>query len=138
MILSKELNAQVARFGKTRSCSLTSELKNELAIILFEIKGIRLNKSCGTCIRNAMQDVINFMQNELRMETFIGVRHDRANNTGDMTIPDREEMAKENKQAAELLEQLDAMSYADLKKYAGVKGNIKRTKIYELIHLSSK
>ena len=112
MILSKELNAQVARFGRTRSCSLTSELKNELATILFQIKGMRLNKSCGTCIRNAMQDVINFMQNEVRIEKFIGIKQE---------APITEDV------------DLDAMSYAELKAYAGVKGNIKREKIYELI-----
>ena len=137
MILSKELNAQVARFERTRSCSLTSELKNELAVILFEIKGIRLNKSCGTCIRNAMQDVSNFIQNEIRIESFIGVRHERANAERPEDVKP-EELEKERINAANLIKELDAMSYADLKKYAGVKGNIKRTKIYELIHLSSK
>lgn len=129
MILSKELNAQVARFGRTRSCSLTSELKNELAIILFEIKGIRLNKSCGTCIRNAMQDVINFMQNEVRIERFIGIRHEEANDDKDTVTDTRRE-------AQALKERLDKMSYKELKAFAGVKGNIKREKIYELIHLS--
>lgn len=129
MILSKELNAQVARFGRTRSCSLTSELKNELAIILFEIKGIRLNKSCGTCIRNAMQDVINFMQNEVRIERFIGIRHEEAND-------DRDTVTDTRREAQALKERLDKMSYKELKAFAGVKGNIKREKIYELIHLS--
>jgi hypothetical protein len=129
MILSKELNAQITRFGKTRSCSLTSELKNELAVILFDIKGIRLNKSCGTCIRNAMQDVINFMQNEVKLTRFIGIRHEEANDDQDKVSDTREEAAK-------LKEQLDRMTYKELKAYAGVKGNIKREKIYQLIHLS--
>ncbi len=71
MILSKELNAQLERFSRTRSCSLGSELKNELALVLFETNGKRLNKSCGTCIRNAMQDVLNFMAREVRLESFI-------------------------------------------------------------------
>jgi len=129
MILSKELNAQVARFSRTRSCSLTSELKNELAIILYEIKGMRLNKSCGTCIRNAMQDVINFMQNEVRIERFIGIRHEEANDDKDTVTDTRRE-------AQALKERLDKMTYKELKAFAGVKGNIKREKIYELIHLS--
>jgi hypothetical protein len=129
MILSKELNAQVARFGRTRSCSLTSELKNELATILFQIKGLRLNKSCGTCIRNAMQDVINFMQNEVRIERFIGIRHEEANDDKDTVTDTRRE-------AQALKERLDKMTYKELKAFAGVKGNIKREKIYELIHLS--
>ena len=76
MILSNELQAQVNRFGRTRSCSLTSELKNELAVILKEIKGIRLNKSCGTCIRNAMQDVINHQMENVRIEKFIGIKQE--------------------------------------------------------------
>lgn len=129
MILSKELQAQVNRFQRTRSCSLNSELKNELAGHLFQIKGIRLNKSCGTCIRNAMQDVINFIQNEVRIERFIGIRHEEANDDKDTVTDTRRE-------AQSLKERLDKMSYKELKEYAGVKGNIKREKIYELIHLS--
>lgn len=121
MILSNELQAQVNRFGRTRSCSLTSELKNELAVILKEIKGIRLNKSCGTCIRNAMQDVINHQMENVRIEKFIGIKQE---------APIAQEAA--------VSEDVDifTMSYAELKAYAGVKGNIKREKIYELIHLS--
>ena len=139
MILSTELNAQVSRFKKTRSCSLTSELKNELAIILFEIKGIRLNKSCGTCVRNAMQDVINFIQNEVKLTEFIGIRHERANapvkadTKGDVKTDTK---GDDTREATALKAQLDRMTYKELKAYAGVKGNIKREKIYELIHLS--
>ena len=129
MILSTELNAQVSRFKKTRSCSLTSELKNELAIILFEIKGIRLNKACGTCVRNAMQDVINFIANEVKITPFIGIRHEEAHDKSDR-------VTDTTKEATALKEQLDRMTYKELKAYAGVKGNIKREKIYELIHLS--
>lgn len=134
MILSPELNAQLERFGKTRSCSLGSELKNELALVLFETNGKRLNKSCGTCVRNAMQDVLNFISHEVRLESFIGVRHERANAVRPET-PDREQMAKERELVAKTLEQLEKMTYKELKEYAGVKGNIKRTKIYELLHL---
>ena len=134
MILSPELNAQLERFSRTRSCSLGSELKNELAIVLFETNGKRLNKSCGTCIRNAMQDVLNFISHEVRIESFIGVRHERANAVRPET-PDAEQMEKERNEVAKTLEQLAEMSYKELKEYAGVKGNIKRTKIYELLHL---
>ena len=136
MTFSKELQAQMDRFKKTRSCSLGSELKNELAILLFDINGKRLNKSCGTCIRNAMQDVLNFISHEVRIEEFIGVRHERANPVGDVKKPDEETLKKEKEQAAKLIETLDKMSYKELKEYAGIKGNIKREKIYELIHLS--
>jgi hypothetical protein len=129
MTLSKELQAQMDRFKKTRSCSLGSELKNELAILLFDIKGTRLNKSCGTCIRNAMQDVLNFISSEVRIVPFIGIRHQEAND-------DKDTVTNTSKEAANLIQTLDKMSYKELKAYAGVKGNIKREKIYELIHLS--
>jgi hypothetical protein len=131
MTLSKELQAQMDRFKKTRSCSLGSELKNELAILLFDIKGTRLNKSCGTCIRNAMQDVLNFISHEVRIETFIGIRHQEAND-------DKDTVTNTSKEAANLIQTLDKMSYKELKAYAGVKGNIKREKIYEILHLRSK
>jgi hypothetical protein len=129
MTLSKELQAQMDRFKKTRSCSLGSELKNELAILLFDIKGTRLNKSCGTCIRNAMQDVLNFISHEVRIVPFIGIRHQEAND-------DKDTVTNTSKEAANLIQTLDKMSYKELKAYAGVKGNIKREKIYEMIHLS--
>jgi hypothetical protein len=135
MTLSNELQSQLTRFSKTRSCSLESQLKNELALILFQINGKRLNKSCGTCVRNAMQDVLNFISHEVRLESFIGVRHERANAVRPET-PDSEEMAKEAEQVEKTLKELEQLSYADLKKYAGIKGNIKREKIYQLIHLS--
>lgn len=135
MILSPELNAQLERFSRTRSCSLGSELKNELAIVLFETNGKRLNKSCGTCIRNAMQDVLNFISHEVRIESFIGVRHERANAVRPER-PDERELQQERESARKTLEQLEKMSYKELKEYAGVKGNIKRTKIYELLHLA--
>lgn len=134
MTLSKELQAQMDRFKKTRSCSLGSELKNELAILLFDIKGTRLNKSCGTCIRNAMQDVLNFISHEVRIEPFIGIRHEVANGTADRT----EQATDTRADARKLTETLDKMSYKELKEYAGIKGNIKREKIYEILHLRSK
>ena len=135
MILSNELQSQVTRFSKTRSCSMDSQLKNELAILLFQIKGTRLNKSCGTCIRNAMQDLINYIANEVKLTEFIGIRHERAN--GPVKAAAKGDEPKDDStEAAALLEQLNKMSYKELKAYAGVKGNIKREKIYQLIHLS--
>ena len=139
MVLSNELQSQVTRFSKTRSCSMDSQLKNELALLLFQIKGTRLNKSCGTCIRNAMQDLINFIQNDVKLTEFIGIRHERANGPvksdtkGDVKTDTK---GDDSKEAAALLAQLNKMSYKELKAYAGVKGNIKREKIYQLIHLS--
>lgn len=135
MTLSNELQSQVTRFSKTRSCSMDSQLKNELALLLFQIKGTRLNKSCGTCIRNAMQDLINFMQNEVKLTEFIGIRHERANGAVKAATKG-DEPKDDSREAAALLAQLNKMSYKELKAYAGVKGNIKREKIYQLIHLS--
>lgn len=135
MVLSNELQSQVTRFSKTRSCSMDSQLKNELALLLFQIKGTRLNKSCGTCIRNAMQDLINFIQNEVKLTEFIGIRHERANGITNASVKG-DEPKDDRREAAALKSQLDRMSYKELKAYAGVKGNIKREKIYELIHLS--
>lgn len=134
MILSPELNAQLERFSKTRSCSLGSELKNELALVLFETNGKRLNKSCGTCIRNAMQDILNFIQQEVKLANFIGVRHERANAVHP-DKPDEKQLQQEKEQAGKTLEQLERLTYKELKAYAGIKGNIKREKIYELLHL---
>jgi hypothetical protein len=117
---------------------MDSQLKNELALILFQIKGTRLNKSCGTCIRNAMQDLINFIQNEVKLTEFIGIRHERANGITNALVkaPSKgDEPKDDSKEAAALLAQLNKMSYKELKAYAGVKGNIKREKIYQLIHL---
>ena len=112
MTLSNELQSQVTRFSKTRSCSLDSQLKNELAIILFQIKGTRLNKSCGTCIRNAMQDLINYMQNTQKTVAFVGIKQEPPSVVDD---------------------NLDDMTYKQLKALAGVKGNIKREKLIEMI-----
>jgi hypothetical protein len=75
-----------------------------------------------------MQDVLNFISAEVRIEEFIGVRHERANNP--------EELQKEESRVKDMRATLDKMSYKELKAFAGVKGNIKREKIYELIHLS--
>jgi hypothetical protein len=108
MILSNELQSQVTRFSKTRSCSMDSQLKNELAILLFQIKGTRLNKSCGTCIRNAMQDLINYLQNTQKTVAFVGIKQ----------VPPVN---------------FDNMTYKELKELAGVKGNIKREILIEMI-----
>jgi hypothetical protein len=106
-----------------------------------------------------MQDVLNFIAHETRLESFIGIRHERANapvnkkpsdnlisdnvkgdlNTdvkGDLNELNTAVESDDIRQAADLLAKLDKMSYKELKAYAGIKGNIKREKIYELIHLS--
>ena len=91
-----------------------------------------------------MQDVLNFISREVRLAPFIGIRHEQANTQvkkytrGDVTDPgfNTPVESDDRREAADLLEKLDRMTYKELKAYAGVKGNIKREKIYELIHLS--
>jgi hypothetical protein len=87
---------------------MDSQLKNELALLLFQIKGTRLNKSCGTCIRNAMQDLINYLQNTQKTVAFVGIKQ----------VPPVN---------------FDNMTYKELKELAGVKGNIKREILIEMI-----
>jgi cytochrome c len=82
-----------------------------------------------------MQDLINFIQNEVKLTEFIGIRHERANGITNASVKG-DEPKDDSREAAALLAQLNKMSYKELKAYAGVKGNIKREKIYQLIHLS--
>jgi hypothetical protein len=75
----------------------------------------------------------------VKITEFIGIRHERAN--GPVKAATKgdtkgDEPKDDSREAAALLEQLNKMSYKELKAYAGVKGNIKREKIYQLIHLS--
>jgi hypothetical protein len=51
------------------------------------------------------------------------------------STPSREELQQENEAARITLAQLEKMSYKELKAYAGIKGNIKREKIYQILHL---
>tara|TARA_R110000868_G_scaffold176353_3_gene414026 strand:- start:2533 stop:2787 length:255 start_codon:yes stop_codon:yes gene_type:complete len=83
-----------------------------------------------------MQDVINFIANEVKLESFIGIRHERANAPVKADTKGDPVKSDDTREATALKAQLDKMTYKELKAYAGVKGNIKREKIYELIHLS--
>lgn len=79
-MISEDLKQQAIRYQKSRSFSLNQDLKEELVVWLKAYKGMTLNKGCGTCIRNAMNDLIYWMQTEKAQEIrpakiqFIGVK----------------------------------------------------------------
>ena len=112
MNISVELREQAERFYKTRSFNLSHRLKQELADWLKATLDKKLNIKCGTCIRNAMNDLISYLyveQPAIKAKpqiTFIGVKQKR----------------------------LDEMSYRELKDIAkakGIIGNFKREKLIE-------
>lgn len=112
MNISVELRQQADRFYKTRSFNLSHRLKQELADWLKATLDKKLNIKCGTCIRNAMNDLISYLYSEAPaikakpQITFIGVKQ----------------------------KQLDDMSYRELKDLAkarGIVGNFKREKLIE-------
>jgi len=79
-MISEGLEIQAMRFQKSRSFALNENLKEDLAIWYRIQKGVELNKKCGTCIRNAMNDLLRYMQEERNREVkpakiqFIGVK----------------------------------------------------------------
>lgn len=79
-MISEDLKAQAIRYQKTRSFGLNQILKEELAVWLKAYKGTTLNKGCGTCVRNAMNDLVYALQQEKAQELkpakiqFIGVK----------------------------------------------------------------
>jgi len=79
-MISEELNIQAMRFQKSRSFALNGNLQQELATWYKAIKGTDLNSRCGTCIRNAMHDLLRWLQEEKNQEVkpakiqFIGVK----------------------------------------------------------------
>ena len=64
MKISEDLRIQMERYGRTSSFNLNNITKNELAIWYRDVQGKVLNISCGTCIRNAMRDLVANMQNK--------------------------------------------------------------------------
>lgn len=112
MNISGELTAQAERFGKTRSFNMSHRLKQELAEWYYKRFNKSLNIKCGTCIRNAMNDLLSDMLGDepaIKAKpqiTFIGVKQKR----------------------------LDEMTYRELKDIAkakGIIGNFKREKLIE-------
>lgn len=79
-MISEELRNQALRYQRSRSFALNSILKDELSIWLMSYKGTSLNKGCGTCIRNAMNDLLRWLQEEKNEESkpakihFVGIK----------------------------------------------------------------
>lgn len=116
MILSKELNAQIERYRRTKSFALPGPLKKELKDVIRVIKGYTLNAECGTCCRNAMRELESYMSQvedvpllqKREVKQFVGVKQ----------------------------KQLNEMTYSELKAIAkekGIKGNIKRDELINKI-----
>ena len=100
-MISEELLTQVQRYQRSRSFALNEMMKEELAVWYKLQKQATLNKKCGTCIRNAMNDLVKWYQEDKAQEVkpakiqFIGVKQERP---------------------------LDKMSYNDLKALAQERG----------------
>jgi hypothetical protein len=79
-MISDELKTQVQRFQRTRSFALNENLKEELADWFRLTRKTTLNVRCGTCLRNAMNDLAKSIQEESNKEIkpakiqFIGVK----------------------------------------------------------------
>lgn len=79
-MISDDLYTQAMRYQKSRSFALNGNLQQELATWYKATKGTDLNKRCGTCIRNAMNDLLRWIQEEKNQEIkpakiqFIGVK----------------------------------------------------------------
>lgn len=79
-MISEELKQQALRYQKSRSFALNQQLKEDLSIWYKIHRDAVLNKNCGTCIRNAMNDLLRWLQEEKNEEIkpakiqFIGVK----------------------------------------------------------------
>ena len=112
MKISNDLQQQAERYNRTRSFNLSNILKVELAAWYKDTQGKILNIGCGTCIRNAMRDLVSArnqsIQPAIKKIPFKGIT-----------------------QAP-----LDEMSFKELKALAsskGIKGNYKKAELIELL-----
>jgi len=112
MKISNDLQQQAERYNRTRSFNLSNILKVELAAWYKDTQGKILNIGCGTCIRNAMRDLVaarnQSIQPAIKKIPFKGIT-----------------------QAP-----LDEMSFKELKALAsskGIKGNYKKAELIELL-----
>lgn len=116
MILSKDLNAQIERYRRTKSFALDAPLKKELKDVIRVIKGYTLNAECGTCCRNAMRELDAYMSQvdevpllqKREVTPFIGIKQ----------------------------KPFEEMTYSELKAIAkekGITGNIKRDELIRRI-----
>lgn len=112
MNISDNLRAQAERYYRTQSFNLSNQDKQELATWYKSKFDKKLNIKCGTCIRNAMRDLVADIYTQepaIKLKpniTFIGVKQ----------------------------RTLEEMSYRELKDMAkaqGIIGNLKREKLIE-------
>ena len=73
MKISEDLKQQVERYERTRSFNLNNVLKFELAAWYRDTQGKTLNISCGTCIRNAMRDIVSAMHTKPKQPAIIKI-----------------------------------------------------------------
>jgi hypothetical protein len=99
MKISEDLKQQVERYERTRSFNLNNVLKFELAAWYRDTQGKTLNISCGTCIRNAMRDLVaagnQSTQPAIRRVPFKGIVEEKPKNIAEMTYKELRAMAKE-------------------------------------------
>jgi hypothetical protein len=100
MKISKDLKQQVERYGRTSSFNLNNVTKNELAAWYKDTQNKTLNISCGTCLRNAMRDIVawskqGLKQPAIRRIPFKGIVEEKPKTIAEMTYKELRAMAKE-------------------------------------------
>ena len=74
MKISKELQSQIERYNKTRSFALGQELLSELDELYQAQTEKKLNKRCGTCVRDAMRRISSIQPEPQKKVEFLGVK----------------------------------------------------------------
>jgi hypothetical protein len=113
MKITNDLQQQADRYNRTRSFNLNNVTKSELATWYKDTQGKVLNISCGTCIRNAMRDLVAAMDSKPKQPAIIKIPF-----KGITHAP------------------LEEMSFKELKALAsskGFKGNYKKAELIELL-----
>ena len=100
MKISKDLQQQVERYGRTSSFNLNNVTKNELAAWYKDTQNKTLNISCGTCLRNAMRDIVAWFKRTskepaIRRVPFKGIVQDKPKTISEMSYKELRAMAKD-------------------------------------------
>lgn len=100
MKISEDLKQQVERYERTRSFNLNNVLKFELAAWYRDTQAKTLNISCGTCIRNAMRDIVAWSKQaskepSIRRIPFKGIVQDKPKTITEMSYKELRAMAKD-------------------------------------------
>lgn len=99
MKISEELSQQAERYERTRSFNLSNILKVELAAWYKDTQGKTLNIGCGTCIRNAIRDLVaernQSTQPAIRRVPFKGIVQPKPKTIEEMSYKELRAMAKE-------------------------------------------